>query len=363
MKVGILSMQRVPNYGSFLQAYALKTMLLECGADEVEFIDIEPGEQIIKKSFMSRSRNLFKRLSNGSLLHRGKEKEWGKANAIWFRQFNGLLGMGNELKPKGTWDLAVIGSDEVFNCCQMSSYGFTRQLYGEIDGAPKVVSYAGSFGHTTMDQLIKYHLIGQIQTAMKSMEAISVRDKNSFDIIKGIIGKEPYLHIDPVLAYGYSKEIEEIPVPDLKDYVLIYSYNGRINNKQEIREIIRFAHSKNKKLISLFCHYDWCDEEILPQSPFHALGIFKGADYVITDTFHGTIFSVITYKRFCSLIRPSNNSKLGFLLEHLALKERKVTKPSEISKILEYPISYAETEKVLSRERNNTMNYLKNAMQ
>jgi len=363
MRVGILSMQRVPNYGSFLQANALKTMLLECGADTVEFIDIEPGEQIIKKNLVFHIRNFLRRLLTGTLWHRKEEKKWEYANAVWFRQFNELLGIGNELNKKEVWDLAVIGSDEVFNCCQMSPYGFTPQLYGKIDGARKVISYAGSFGHTTMEQLIKYRLAEKIRIAMRNMLSISVRDKNSFDIVKKIVGKEPLMHIDPVLAYGYSKEIEKIHKPELKNYILIYSYNGRINNKKEVQEIIRFAQTRKKKLVSLFCRYEWCEEEVLPESPFHALAFFKGADYVITDTFHGTIFSIITHKNYCSLIRPSNKFKLGFLLEHLALEDRKVTNPSEISKVLDNPINFIETDRILSEERERTLNYLKNAIQ
>lgn len=355
-------MQRVPNYGSFLQAYALKTMLLECGADEVEFIDIEPGEQIIKKSLLSRTKSFFKLLFNGSLCHRKEGIEYGRANSARFRQFNELLGIGDKIISKGTWDLVIIGSDEVFNCCQISSYGFTTQLFGKIDGAGKVISYAGSFGSTTIGQLIKYKLTERIRAAMNNMQSISVRDKNSFEIVKRIVGKEPLMHIDPVLVYGYSKELAELPMPEQTNYILIYSYNGRINSKNEVREIIRFAQARKKRLVSLFCRYEWCEKEILPESPFHALTFFKGADYVITDTFHGTIFSIITHKKFCSLIRPSNKYKLGFLLDFLALSGRRVAKSSEISKVLESPLNYEETDKILSEERNKALNYLKSAI-
>lgn len=65
MKVGILSMQRVPNYGSFLQAYALKQMLLDCGADEIEFIDIEQGEIVFKNTIFLRAWHLVQHLYYG----------------------------------------------------------------------------------------------------------------------------------------------------------------------------------------------------------------------------------------------------------------------------------------------------------
>ena len=80
------------------------------------------------------------------------------------------------------------------------------------------------------------------------------------------------------------------------------------------------------KLISIFCRYDWCDEAIIPETPFDVLGWFKGAEYVVTDTFHGTIFSIITGRKFVTLVRKSgrvtNREKISSLLRQLELEER-----------------------------------------
>lgn len=91
--------------------------------------------------------------------------------------------------------------------------------------------------------------------------------------------------------------------------MLIYSYQGRISNKDEIKKIVEFAKLKGLRLISVFCRYNWCDKAIIPDTPFDVLAWFKGASFVVTDTFHGTIFSVITHRSFCSLIRNDNEQK------------------------------------------------------
>ena len=207
MKVGILSMQRVPNYGSFLQAYALKQMLLDCGADEIEFIDIEQGEIVFKNTIFLRAWHLVQHLYKGTLAQRYELKAWDKRNAEQFASYNSLLGISNNRNSKGEWDLVVIGSDEVFNCCQMCSWGFSLQLFGQIEGAKKVVSYAASFGYTTLPMLQKHNMADKISHAMQTMSSISVRDDNSSQIVEQLIGKKPMMHLDPVLAFGYQKEI------------------------------------------------------------------------------------------------------------------------------------------------------------
>ena len=86
-----------------------------------------------------------------------------------------------------------------------------------------------------------------------------------------------------------------------RNYILIYAYNKRIT--EEEGQIIReFAVSHNKKLIALSGEQSFCDEYIYCH-PLEMLSYFKHADYVITDTFHGTIFSVINHRQFATLVR------------------------------------------------------------
>ena len=358
MKVGILSMQRVPNYGSFLQAYALKQMLLDCGADEIEFIDIEQGEIVFKNTIFLRAWHLVQHLYKGTLAQRYELKAWDKRNAEQFASYNSLLGISNNRNSKGEWDLVVIGSDEVFNCCQMCSWGFSLHLFGQIEGAKKVVSYAASFGYTTLPMLQKHNMADKISHAMQTMSSISVRDDNSSQIVEQLIGKKPMMHLDPVLAFGYQKEIAGLSLPEFSDYVLIYSYNGRIKTEEEIQAIVAFASNHNKRLFSLYCHYDWCDNELIPNSPIEILSFFKGADYVIADTFHGTIFSIITHKRFCTLVRSNNRQKLNSLLVFLHLQEQLVESPEAIDNALSHDINYAVVSSVLQEEHDRTIEYL-----
>lgn len=238
--------------------------------------------------------------------------------------------------------------------------GYTPQLYGRVSQAGRVVSYAGSFGHTTYEQLWNAGVTEEIGGTMKKLSAISVRDRNSYEIVERLTGIKPEIHLDPVLIYGYEKEIVERNINIQQLYMVIYSYQGRISDKDEIKKIVEFAKSKGLKLISVFCRYDWCDEAVIPETPFDVLAWFKKAEYIVTDTFHGTIFSIITHRPFCSLVRDSNEQKLGSLLEQLALGERKILKGDfqKIGSVLNIPVDYDKVDNVLQEERRRVMEYM-----
>lgn len=376
--VGILSMQRVINYGSFLQAYALKQLLLQNGADAVYFIDIEKGCELSGFEWPKLQRKRYKitRLLqitwSGRLIQKLRDRKFSKKIRKNIETCFPLLGL-DEAIPK-EFDVVVIGSDEVFNCCQHSSWGYTLQLYGKISNAKRVVSYAGSFGQTTYDQLVYLNIAKEIGTTMKTMSAISVRDKNSYDIVEKLTGIKAEIHLDPVLVYGYSKEIADREVSYSERYIIVYSYQGRIHDKKEIKEIVSFAKSQRLKLLSIYCRYDWCDEAILPETPFDVLAWFKNAEYVVTDTFHGTIFSIITKRKFVTFVRKkgkaieymgTNEEKIYSLLSQLKLNERCIDDINNVVIFcakLQNAIDWTAVDNLLYMNRVCTQEYLRNIL-
>ena len=369
--VGILSMQRVINYGSFLQAYALKQLLLQNGADEVYFIDIEKGRELPgfeyskNQSKWHKLKRLLQIIFTGLLFQKIRDRKFTKRLKKSIEDCFPILEL-DKPAPK-EFDLVVIGSDEVFNCCQPAPWGYTLQLYGRVLNAKKVISYAGSFGHTRYEQLVQLGIDKEIGETMKTMAAISVRDQNSYDIVEKLTGIKAEIHLDPVLIYGYEKEIAERKVSYPEKYMVVYSYQGRIKDRREIKEITSFAKEQKLKLISIFCRYDWCDEAIIPATPFDVLGWFKGAEYVVTDTFHGTIFSVITGRRFVTLVRKSgrvtNGEKVSSLLRQLRLEERCVGEDKKaLNSKLAGDVDWQRVDKALAECRKLCQMYLSDAI-
>lgn len=351
MKVGILSMQQISNFGSFLQAYALKKQIESLG-HSCSFIKIENGDQLpeLKRNSKFYLDKIIERFVAIDFVKRiCNEYSYRKT----FKKYHEELGV---FKPQfESYDVVVIGSDEVFNCTQYAWWGFTTQLFGDIPNTKKVISYAASFGHTTLDSLIKYNIKDKVEGAMRNLSSISVRDNNSAGIVENLLDKSPVVNVDPVIMYNFDHEIPSSVKDD--NYIIIYTYPGRIKSHDEINAIKEFARLKNKKLISLGFYFKWCDKTIIPH-PFEVLSYFKNADYIITDTFHGSVMSLKFNKQFCTIVRDSNKQKLTSLLNQFCLDDQIVDSPNMIKEKLDNVIDYNTVNSIIKKECKKSINYL-----
>lgn len=372
-KVGIMSMQRVYNYGSFLQGYALKTMIEELGCD-VEFVDYKVGKCIVDN--LNKNTLISKIICKSKIISKLAEymgydapfKE--KIKFILYKKNYArknfpILGINDKPNYNPKLDVLIIGSDEVFNCVQNNkNVGYSIELFGANNNADKLISYAGSFGNTTIDKLKEYNIDTEVGSLLNKFDAISVRDKNSGNIVRTLTNKEPYYHLDPVLVYDYMNKCNKIPKNVCKrDYIILYGYSGRFS-KTECNIIKDYSKKNNKKIYCIGGVQSICDK-FIDCSPFEVLSYFKHADAVITDTFHGTIFSIITKRNFITLVRKSdgtrygNEEKLTDLLDRLKLSNRIINDINELEQYFSRDINYNETDKILEMERIKAKEYLK----
>ena len=376
MKIGILSMQRVINNGSLLQAYALLKTIEYLG-NEVSFVDFKISDSekesfTLKEKIQKFSPIIFLLLSiTKNFLKLSYNKIFFsissyKTRKNFLNNYMKVLNLPKEPNYSPKVDVLVFGSDEVFNTVQYVELGkgHAWQLYGANNNAGKLVSYAASFGHTTYEGLEKYNMLDKSRKLLNKFADFSVRDRNSYDIIKKLTGKEASINIDPVLLYDFKDA--EIKQPKIKDYILIYGYPGRINDKQEVAAIKAFAKKHNKKLVCVNMMQAWCDEFIYAH-PFDLLGYFKYADYVVTDTFHGAVISIKYNIPFVQFVRESkgysNNQKVGYLLSSFGLEDRILQKPEELEEVMLKPIAYEKVNEILISEKTKAMNYLKRVLQ
>lgn len=366
MKIGILSMQRVVNYGSFMQALALKSILEEMG-HEIQFVDfrIEPTVYERKKwkqKIRCKVKNVKRRFFNDrrleSILHSDQP------NRMIMHSCNQILGITDNYHFSTKVDLLIIGSDEVFNCTQPNdNVGFALDLFGKRAKAKRVITYAASFGYTTLERLFELKIDQEIKGLLNNIDAISVRDENSRRIVASLCGFKPCIHADPVLIGG----IENIPWKAIKaisknPYMIIYGYRNRFA-KDECEDILRFAHKMGLKLIALGENQVLCDENIFCK-PDEIVEYFRHAAYVVTDTFHGTIFSVITHRPFLIISRSTaekadgNSQKIGSLVKQLKIEGRLVTNFSNIEEKMKEEIDYVSIDHIRSLLRQEALNYL-----
>lgn len=99
-------------------------------------------------------------------------------------------------------DVTVVGSDEVFSV----EIGYNAVMYGYGIKSNRLVSYAASFGPSTTEDIKQKELTEDIQKGLAQFNAISVRDRNSQNVVRDLSDKKVPLVIDPVLLYGYPEE-------------------------------------------------------------------------------------------------------------------------------------------------------------
>lgn len=363
-KIGIISMQRVVNHGSFLQAYGLKKTIEDNIENaKCEFIDLpttrEENVTDGKRPLIDRVKYWYHRVLHHEKVCMEYEAHWNyvKYKRIYADSIASYLAIEKVPNHKTNYDTVVIGSDEVFNCTQDNAPWFKSMfLFGGGVASKNIISYAGSFGYTTIERLREYKLEQPVKSNLNHFAAISVRDNNSKEIVEELTGKTPYCHLDPVLIYDFEKEVVE---PKRGKMIVVYQYPHRIKEKKYIEMIRKLAKSGGYKIVSVFGHCDWADENLV-LTPFEAMGYIKKADYVVTDTFHGCIMSIKFNKKFLAFSRSSNRQKLVDLMERFCVESQIVTEQNEnLENILENKIDWSYANNKLAKERGETIAYLK----
>lgn len=376
MKIGILSMQRIYNYGSWLQAYGLKKLIEENEDVSVEFVDYHIEKPVYENGF--KYSNYIKQkvkvhlidiiASIKPLAQIMRDKDFYQTYRFRHEYWR-ELGLTEKPNYNPSLDILFIGSDEVFNCLQENvRVGYSKELLGVDNKAKKVVTYAASFGNTTIDKIDAFRKREEISAALASIDRISVRDNNSAQVVSSLIGKNPVANLDPVLMYDFSSEIENGDLTKEQKrlmeqpYMIVYAYPNRLQ-KNEIDKLKKFAKEKGLLIYGISGFQQYADKMIY-DTPLNILKYFRNAKYIVTDTFHGTIFSVINNKPFVTIVRKSvngsygNQEKLEDLINKLKLNDRYTFDGEKIVHILEKSIDYRATNKIIEIERQNTKKYL-----
>ena len=354
MKINIYTMHRIINYGSILQAYALKRELESHKDVECFFTDYKPEKKFVRNYIIQLIRPMVLLIKNKIRTKDNRKSFIKKRNLNFLTKYQKVLGISNIPNYDYNADVSVIGSDEVFNVCQNSLWKGSMHYFGSKITYGKIYSYAGSFGSTSLQSLENEDLSYQIQNCLKRFNGLSVRDTNSEIILKKLSNKVILRNLDPVFIYPFTDEVKEI---ELKDYVIVYGYDDRMHEQNLIDNLKTFCKEHGKMIISIGGYQEWCDKNIAPD-PFEVLGYFKNADYIVTDTFHGTVLSIKYQKKFATIVRSQNKEKLSDLLTFFELTDRIVDETySNIKQILLEKYDYESVIKKIENERVSARNY------
>lgn len=343
MKIGIITVHDSANFGSYLQAFALKTTLEEMGHD-VEFIRTRTRKEA-KKVFMGSKKNLIQYVKSYTT-------NLEKYN-IFVEDINDLPEINEEEVNPTTIDLIIIGSDELWN---VRKKVFTRPcFYGMNQKNISKITYAVSIGQAILEDFKKYSNLVQ---GIKEIDSILVRDTISKNVIEELTQKQIAIVCDPTFLIDLEKFEKPYQNPVKQDYILIYSYN--FTKKQE-KNIKKFAKENNLAIVSVCLKHNWSDFHI-NCSPKEFCQVIKEAKYVVTTTFHGTIFSILNKKQFiCMPVSPKTQD----VLNRTDMKEALYTGDSyeEFKHILQKKLDFEQAERRIEQMRRDSRNILQTTIE
>ncbi len=362
-KTGIITHYDVHNHGAHLQLYALSKVLGTLGYEakalrynkNYDFM----AENASKKYNISLASipTYFKYLIQkglGRTLYNIKKRKILKD----FRTNQNLI--GEFYSHAKDLELVVIGSDEIFSI----ESGLNPWFYGMGVSCDKVISYAASFGFTTKEFIDKTYSKEFVTAGLKHLSSCSVRDENSKKIVNSLLGETPSIVCDPVILYGYTEEIKRAKEKRRKrkeKYILVYSYDNTMNEKENVQKIKAYAKAKGLKLYSVGFYHKWCDKNI-NIDPLDAFDWFVNAEEVITDTFHGAVLSIITNSTLFVKLKPTNTSKLLWLMKEYGLENRVLDDFSLLDKVSKENIDFDKVNTLVEEKRANSIEFLKKAL-
>lgn len=358
--IGIQTLWNVPNYGTFIQAYALQKIIEQISnRNTVQIAHLDQKHYdfyydykhyIMSGSFSLRAfiKSIFYRNTNT----KDKQRIFSEAYNKIPHTETIVRDNVNEYK----FNKVYLGSDILWDYT-LEPFNRDPFLFG-IPFSCEIDSYAASFG--TVQKGDKYP--DYVVRAIKNMKHISVRDEKSALIVEDIIGSKPPIVLDPTWLWDFSND-DNILEPGDNNYILAYGQDfteGFINN------LIKFSREKKLKIIALDCNadnYQWCDKLVhqYELDPFLWVGYFKKANFIATSTFHGLTFSLIFNKKFAFCKTDFIMAKAKVFLEEINLLE-KFKEPEDVQLMLCSEWNYQFINKVIDNKRKLSLQFLHNSL-
>lgn len=355
--IGIVTFHRAKNYGAVLQAYALQETLKSLGKESI-LVDY-------------RCRNIENRYKLFPINKNNLIKSFTKSVAAFPIRFKKKYGYDNFLNKylnisksyctlkdleidAEKYRVFITGSDQVF---RVSEERFDEAYFLEFAKSEQKYSYAASFGVKEIDDKFK----ARVKQLLSDFQDISLRETDGKKIVEDLTGYEARVDLDPTLLLNKEKWGSICKSKYItKPYVLVYNVNP-YNNLMSFA--LSLANQKGLDVIYIKDGFVKINGNVKFKrgiSPSEFISLFKYADNVVTNSFHGTAFSVIFEKEFFVEMetKSGRNFRAESLLDELEINSREIISPKynndEFSKI-----DWKSVNNILSSKRNYSIGYLK----
>lgn len=265
------------------------------------------------------------------------------------------------------YDSVLTCSDQLWSPSALGS-GFYNLMFVPED--MRKVSWASSFGVSR----IPWYQKRRTRTYLNRIQFVSMRENRGAQIVKELTGRDVPVLMDPVFVFDRERWNTLVPVcqPEWENYIFCYFLGDNPNYREKANEL---AEKTGLKIVTLphLDRYVAGDEtfgDIAPYDvdPYRFLNILRHAEYVCTDSFHGSAFSILFEKKFVVFDRyksssaNSKNSRIDSLCRNLGLEDRRYADGANLLELLERPVDYAAVNERLSQYRQSTIHYLSDAL-
>jgi len=379
-KIGIITILKVNNYGAELQSFALQHKLFLCGYN-VEVIDYlfginrqhnSKGEKLtipipIKERIKDFLLPIVEDMRTMFFFHSKKVRE--EKFLRFHQKFNNLSqhtypSVKSLYENRPQYDIYCVGSDQVWN--YMKGYSILPFLLDFVDSTKKKITYASSIGLSSISNeaanVFKEHL--------SKFSMVSVRETQASVILSKLLNKPVPTVLDPTLLLTHEEWLSMADYSQCpkEPYLVLYIvtikpcryaeqlalYIAKMKNLKVVR-IYRdaFCFNPNKNFINL-----------LDAGPSDFIGLFDKSAFVVTNSFHGTVFSINFNKPFYSVVKKgkNTNSRLYSILMKLNKSERLLEEGSPMPRKDNFNCDFVNTNIALEKERMYSIKVLQDAI-
>lgn len=346
------------NYGSALQSWALKQSIKKLGYN-VKLVDYCPKAHI-ESDPLNPFKNMWDQDSKSKKMVEEAmpfiQKNYYKFEDFYNNQFDRTKKMYlyenfENITQDEKIDSFVCGADTIF--C-VDEFGVDEIYYANSKCMKNnSVSYAASFGDLHLDDESRK----KINERFHNFKALGIRENNMIDYVKEQVDVPVQKVLDPTLLLE-SNEYDEI-IDDKKQdekYILLYC---RRHNERMIEYADALAKEYNLKIIDISLRQNPNHEMRYDAGVEEFLNLVKNAQYVVTNSFHGMIFSIQFKKDFVVFSREQCDTKIEEVLNLVGLRDRLLVEGNEEFK---KEIDYDKVHKILKKERKKSIEFLKNEL-
>ena len=362
MKVAVITRHAICNYGSFLQSYALEKAIEKLGNEAVIIDYIREDEEYHKrinialkkskrwnKNFLMRTIYKASRYPETVLMER-KFAQFRKKHLNMTKLYTSIQELEMD-KPQA--DIYCTGSDQVWGPISLENYDPAYCVDFTNDEDVKI-SYAASFGKTKFEG----DTMSYFAEALKKYKYLSVRENSATEIISGMGIDKVEQVLDPTLLLNSEEWSKLIEKEVTGKYVLVYQIHSNPDLDKYAEE---FAKKVNLPLlrVSFYLHQISRSGKLVYLPTIgEFLSYIKNAEYMITDSFHGTAFAINFNTQFVNVVHDETATRNQSLLKLTGLTDRIVTDKKNFD-VFNKKIDFSKVNEIIEENRKQSVDRLK----